>query len=136
MCVELGLHRQKRSSRISFKSELNKRLFWSAYFSEREIAIAMGRPPSISDHDIDVDVRNPCLFLFLNVKIFISERVRTSVGKFFFESVIELDILKIEIAFWFVTSKNTCVTSLSHLETDHCVPVSRVSVFSKDKSIG
>ena len=57
MCVELGLHRRRRSNAVSLKSELNKRLFWACYWHDREIAIAMGRPPSISDHDIDVEVR-------------------------------------------------------------------------------
>jgi hypothetical protein len=58
VCVELGLHRQKRSSKVCLKSERNKRLFWICYWHERELAIAMGRPPSISDHDIDVEVRD------------------------------------------------------------------------------
>lgn len=56
MCVELGLHRRRKVSKLTLKSELNKRLFWSCYWWDREIAIAMGRPPSISDHDIDIDV--------------------------------------------------------------------------------
>ena len=56
MCIELGLHRQRRSSKISLKSELNKRIFWSCYWHEREIAMALGRPPGISDHDVDVEV--------------------------------------------------------------------------------
>lgn len=56
MCIELGLHRQRRSSKLSLKSELNKRVFWICYWHEREIAMAMGRPPAISDHDIDVEV--------------------------------------------------------------------------------
>ncbi|KAE9978160.1 hypothetical protein BLS_000838 [Venturia inaequalis] len=56
MCIELGLHRKRRSWKISFESELNKRLFWSAYAYDRELAIVMGRPPLISDHDIDVDL--------------------------------------------------------------------------------
>ncbi|KUJ08658.1 uncharacterized protein LY89DRAFT_676572 [Mollisia scopiformis] len=56
MCIELGLHRRRRSAGPSLKAELNKRLFWSCYWWDREIAIAMGRPPSISDHDIDIDL--------------------------------------------------------------------------------
>lgn len=60
MCIELGLHRQKRSLKVSLRSELNKRLFWSCYWMDREIAIALGRPPTISDHDIDVEVRDLC----------------------------------------------------------------------------
>ncbi|KAH6669955.1 fungal-specific transcription factor domain-containing protein [Halenospora varia] len=56
MCIELGLHRRRRSSKMSLKSELNKRLFWSCYWWDREISIALGRPPSISDHDIDAEL--------------------------------------------------------------------------------
>ncbi|KAH7325608.1 fungal-specific transcription factor domain-containing protein, partial [Stachybotrys elegans] len=56
MCVELGLHRQRRSSKVCLKSERNKRLFWICYWHERELAVAMGRPPSICDHDIDVEL--------------------------------------------------------------------------------
>jgi hypothetical protein len=57
MCVELGLHRKRKSAKLSLQSELKKRLFWSCYAYDRELAIVMGRPLSISDHDIDVDVR-------------------------------------------------------------------------------
>ncbi|EXJ82048.1 hypothetical protein A1O1_08117 [Capronia coronata CBS 617.96] len=56
ICIELGLHRQRRSARISVKSETNKRIFWTCYWHERESAMAMGRPPAISDHDIDVEL--------------------------------------------------------------------------------
>lgn len=55
LCIELGLHRS-RHGRPSIRNELNKRRFWTAYFLERDICIAIGRPPSISDHDIDVDL--------------------------------------------------------------------------------
>jgi hypothetical protein len=58
-CVELGLHRRQKRSRLSIKSEHNKRLFWCCYIHDREVSIAMGRPPSISDHDIDADVGIP-----------------------------------------------------------------------------
>ncbi|ETN38231.1 uncharacterized protein HMPREF1541_06262 [Cyphellophora europaea CBS 101466] len=55
-CVELGLHRRQKRSRLSLRSEHNKRLFWCCYWHDREVAIAMGRPPSISDHDIDAEL--------------------------------------------------------------------------------
>jgi hypothetical protein len=58
LCIELGLHRQKRSSKVCLQSERHKRLFWICYWHERELAIAMGRPPAICDRDIDVEVRN------------------------------------------------------------------------------
>lgn len=58
LCVELGLHRKRRSSvESTLQSELEKRLFWACYYFDRDFAMALGRPPSISDHDIDVEVR-------------------------------------------------------------------------------
>lgn len=57
MCIELGLHRRRRYNKITLTSEINKRKFWSCYAWDREISIAIGRPPSISDHDIDVEVQ-------------------------------------------------------------------------------
>ncbi|KAL2212084.1 hypothetical protein CC79DRAFT_1364368 [Sarocladium strictum] len=56
LCIELGLHRQKRSSKVCLQSERHKRLFWICYWHERELAIAMGRPPAICDRDIDVEL--------------------------------------------------------------------------------
>jgi hypothetical protein len=55
LCIELGLHRS-RKSRVSLEGEMAKRRFWTAYFLERDICIAIGRPPSISDHDIDAEL--------------------------------------------------------------------------------
>lgn len=58
LCVELGLHRKKRSTvKATLQSELEKRLFWACYYFDRDLSFALGRPPSISDHDIDVEVR-------------------------------------------------------------------------------
>jgi len=57
LCVELGLHRKKRRNLCpTLASELEKRLFWACYYFDRDISIALGRPPCISDHDIDVEV--------------------------------------------------------------------------------
>ncbi|RDW58435.1 hypothetical protein BP5796_12365 [Coleophoma crateriformis] len=57
LCVELGLHRKQRShADRNLQSELEKRLFWACYYFDRDFAIALGRPPSISDHDIDVEL--------------------------------------------------------------------------------
>ncbi len=64
LCIELGLHRKPRRNIPSVEGEMNKRRFWTAYFLDRDISIALGRPPSISDHDIDADVGYPCLMLF------------------------------------------------------------------------
>ncbi|KAE9370898.1 hypothetical protein N431DRAFT_510353 [Stipitochalara longipes BDJ] len=56
LCVELGLHRKKRRNlNPALGSELEKRLFWACYYFDRDISIALGRPPCISDPDIDVE---------------------------------------------------------------------------------
>jgi hypothetical protein len=54
--VELGLHRRSNHRERSIESELEKRLFWSCYYLDREVSIALGRPPAISDSDIDVEL--------------------------------------------------------------------------------
>ncbi|KPI42053.1 putative transcriptional regulatory protein [Cyphellophora attinorum] len=52
-CIELGLHRDRHESGPTIDGEMAKRRFWAAYFLERDICIAIGRPFSLSDHDID-----------------------------------------------------------------------------------
>lgn len=56
LCIELGLHRRPRRQLVSVEGEMNKRRFWTTYFLDRDISIAIGRPPSLSDHDIDADL--------------------------------------------------------------------------------
>ncbi|KAH8888145.1 hypothetical protein GQ53DRAFT_826702 [Thozetella sp. PMI_491] len=57
LCVELGLHRRKKpNAESTLKSELEKRLFWACYYLDRDLAMALGRPPCISDHDIDAEL--------------------------------------------------------------------------------
>lgn len=50
--------------KLGFDVEMRKRLFWSCYTMDRQISIPLGRPFSISDHDIDValplDVDESC----------------------------------------------------------------------------
>ena len=58
-CLELGLHRRIRWSKVEpnhIKAELRKRVFWSAYNLDRAVAVTLGRPVGIADHDIDVEV--------------------------------------------------------------------------------
>ncbi|KAF3016104.1 hypothetical protein E8E14_002041 [Neopestalotiopsis sp. 37M] len=55
LCIELGLHRRQRRQQPSLEGEMNKRRFWATYFLDRDISIAIGRPPSLSDHDIDAE---------------------------------------------------------------------------------
>ncbi|KAI1454265.1 fungal-specific transcription factor domain-containing protein [Annulohypoxylon moriforme] len=56
LCIELGLHRRPRRQQPGVEGEMDKRRFWTAYFLDRDISIAVGRPPSISDHDIDAEL--------------------------------------------------------------------------------
>ncbi|CAJ2501292.1 Uu.00g041450.m01.CDS01 [Anthostomella pinea] len=56
LCIELGLHRRPRRPQLSVEGEMNKRRFWTAYFLDRDVSIAIGRPPCISDHDIDAEL--------------------------------------------------------------------------------
>ena len=56
-CLDLGLHREAHYIRIDvFSAEVKRRLFWSVYQLERTIAIALGRPVSVQDRDIDVQL--------------------------------------------------------------------------------
>ncbi|EXJ84041.1 hypothetical protein A1O3_04708 [Capronia epimyces CBS 606.96] len=58
-CLELGLHRKIRWSKMksnSLKVELRKRVFWCSYNLDRAVAITLGRPVGIADHDIDVEL--------------------------------------------------------------------------------
>jgi hypothetical protein len=56
LCIELGLHRRSRRQPPSVEGEMNKRRFWTTYVLDRDISIAVGRPPSLSDHDIDANL--------------------------------------------------------------------------------
>jgi hypothetical protein len=58
LCISSGLHRKSSASSPTLGYELDKRLFWTCYSFDRETTIGTGRPPSISDRDIDVEVRN------------------------------------------------------------------------------
>jgi hypothetical protein len=53
IAIDLGLHRQSQSKKITFELEMRKRIFWSCYAFDRQISIPLGRPFAISDQDID-----------------------------------------------------------------------------------
>lgn len=56
-CVELGLHRRTVTENLDpFGVQLRRRLFWTVYYLERAISMSLGRPCSISDRHIDVDL--------------------------------------------------------------------------------
>ncbi|RDW80915.1 hypothetical protein BP5796_05613 [Coleophoma crateriformis] len=53
--VETGLHRKARIPSL-VENERRKRLFWCVYSLDRAVAMALGRPHSISERDIDTDL--------------------------------------------------------------------------------
>ncbi|GAA6032719.1 hypothetical protein JCM8097_000758 [Rhodosporidiobolus ruineniae] len=60
LCCSLGLHRKVppiQAKRMSpYILQLRRRIFWSAYTLDRMMAMSLGRPASISDHDIDIEL--------------------------------------------------------------------------------
>lgn len=49
-CINLGMHRKTAAQGCSIlDSEMNKRIFWTAYSLDRQISIILGRPFAISD---------------------------------------------------------------------------------------
>lgn len=56
-CIDLGLHRKGHEQGLPETAiESRRRLFWTVYSLERTIAISLGRPLSISDRQIDVEL--------------------------------------------------------------------------------
>lgn len=57
--IDLGLHRKDYEKGLDTRSiQARRRLFWTVYTLERIIAISLGRPFSIADRQIDVEL--PC----------------------------------------------------------------------------
>lgn len=57
--IDLGLHRKDYEKGLDASTiQARRRLFWSVYTLERIIAISLGRPFSIADRQIDVEL--PC----------------------------------------------------------------------------
>lgn len=57
--IALGLHRESthNTERLSvLQREMRKRIFWSAYSIDRNVSLALGRPPAIRDADINVEI--------------------------------------------------------------------------------
>ncbi|KAI0448154.1 fungal-specific transcription factor domain-containing protein [Xylaria telfairii] len=55
--IDLGLHTKRHEGTLdSYTIQMRRRLFWSVYSLERTIAICLGRPLSIPDRQIDVDL--------------------------------------------------------------------------------
>jgi hypothetical protein len=74
LCIDLGLHRRAKTRRSMRERtlplrtlEMRKRVFWTAYCLDRQVSIILGRPFSISDRDIDAEVRHPtqnCIIMY------------------------------------------------------------------------
>lgn len=59
VAISLGLHRQSGASaeRLpQLQVEMRKRIFWCAYSVDRNVSLALGRPPAIRDADIDIEL--------------------------------------------------------------------------------
>lgn len=56
--VKIGLHRKQKVDRDQdpYEMEFQKRLFWSIYLLDRLLGHVLGRPFSIPEHDIDVQL--------------------------------------------------------------------------------
>jgi hypothetical protein len=56
-CIDLGLHRRDNERNMpTDKVDRRRRLFWTVYALERTIAISLGRPLSLPDRQIDVQL--------------------------------------------------------------------------------
>lgn len=67
-CIDLGYHRSTRrlkSTTDPLRSEMRKRVFWSAYAMESQAAVMLGRPEGIPYQEVDAeyptDVDESCL---------------------------------------------------------------------------
>ncbi|GAA6022533.1 hypothetical protein JCM11491_005591 [Sporobolomyces phaffii] len=60
LCCSLGLHRKlldSQARRLSpYVMQLRRRIFWSTYLMDRMLATSLGRPTSIADEEIDIEL--------------------------------------------------------------------------------
>lgn len=55
--IDLGLHRRANELNLEpFVAQMRRRLFWTVYYLERVVSMSLGRPFSISDRHIDLDL--------------------------------------------------------------------------------
>lgn len=55
--IDLGLHRKANEINMDpFTTQMRRRLFWTVYYLERVVSMSLGRPFSISDRHIDLDL--------------------------------------------------------------------------------
>lgn len=57
ICIDLGMHRESHYRTMKpLEAQLRRRLFWSVYVIERHVAWSLGRPFSIAEDEIDVQI--------------------------------------------------------------------------------
>ncbi|WQF80698.1 hypothetical protein CDEST_05712 [Colletotrichum destructivum] len=68
--IDLGLHRAAHEQNIpeSPVVQRRRRLFWSVYSLERTIAVSLGRPLSIADNQIDVELPHAIIISDSNIQ--------------------------------------------------------------------
>ncbi|KAJ5591656.1 transcriptional regulator family: Fungal Specific TF [Penicillium hispanicum] len=55
--IDLGLHRKANEIKMHpFTAQIRRRLFWTVYYLERVVSMSLGRPFSISDRHIDLEL--------------------------------------------------------------------------------
>ncbi|GAA5870303.1 hypothetical protein JCM16303_001956 [Sporobolomyces ruberrimus] len=64
LCCSLGLHRRipdAQAQKLSqYILQLRRRIFWSAYLMDRMLATSLGRPTSLADEEIDIELPLDC----------------------------------------------------------------------------
>ncbi|CRG90773.1 putative transcriptional regulatory protein C3C7,04 [Talaromyces islandicus] len=57
LAIQNGMHRKYAGEGLdSYMQEIRNRVFWTAFTIERRISILHGRPPSITDSEVDADL--------------------------------------------------------------------------------
>ncbi|KAB8209559.1 fungal-specific transcription factor domain-containing protein [Aspergillus parasiticus] len=57
ICIDLGMHRESHYRTLEpLEAQLRRRLFWSVYVIERHVSWSLGRPFSIAEDEIDVQI--------------------------------------------------------------------------------
>ncbi|EPE10507.1 c6 transcription factor [Ophiostoma piceae UAMH 11346] len=77
-CIDLGMHRKSYEQGLSATAiHARRRLFWTVYALERTIAISLGRPVSVPDRQIDVDLPHATLAAYVSVPAFATSTAGT-----------------------------------------------------------
>lgn len=55
-CIKSGYHRLSSQEMAPMEDQMQRRVFWTAYILDRQASITVGRPFSIADGDISLQV--------------------------------------------------------------------------------